>query len=502
MAVLPDPAPDCGSCAARDERIAAQDELIGELRGALGEQADQIAALREQVARLERALNRNSGNSSMPPSSDDLPGKEQPRPKPGRGSGKRKPGKQPGAPGMFLAWQQDPDQTRDLFPRGSCACGTGLEQARDLGVVYSHQVSDLPEARAVVTQYDRHEAVCGCGARHVADAPPEAGDGAPGTVTYGPEFQAWAVFLMVMHHVPVERCADIIGSMSGNRPSDGWVHGLLARAAKAVAAANEMIRALIVTARVICGDETPVRSGPGPKTRKKYLQVACTSLLTCYFPGGRDLPSFKDFIYSGLHGTVVVHDRYVSYDSVEGIVHQLCCSHILRDIEDAAESYPDAIWPGQIAESLRALIHAANTARDRGLAAVPLDETTAETLKLFRHGVLAGLSGISRVPGAKAKQPPARLLLECLKHREADVLRFLTGTAIPPTSNQAERDLRPAKTQQKISGRLRSDKATRDRYAIRGYISTARKHREDALDAIRAALAGTPWMPTATATAS
>ena len=95
MAVLPDPAPDCGSCAARDERIAAQDELIGELRGALGEQADQIAALREQVARLERALNRNSGNSSMPPSSDDLPGKEQPRPKPGRGSGKRKPGKQP-----------------------------------------------------------------------------------------------------------------------------------------------------------------------------------------------------------------------------------------------------------------------------------------------------------------------------------------------------------------------------------------------------------------------
>ena len=37
-----------------------------------------------------------------------------------------------------------------------------------------------------------------------------------------------------------------------------------------------------------------------------------------------------------------------------------------------------------------------------------------------------------------------------LKYREADVLRFLTDTAIPPTSNQAERDLRPAKTQQKI----------------------------------------------------
>jgi transposase len=59
-------------------------------------------------------------------------------------------------------------------------------------------------------------------------------------------------------------------------------------------------------------------------------------------------------------------------------------------------------------------------------------------------------------------------ILECLKHREADVLRFLTDTAIPPISNQAERDLRPAKTQ-KISGRLRSEKTTRHRYAIRGY---------------------------------
>ena len=79
------------------------------------------------------------------------------------------------------------------------------------------------------------------------------------------------------------------------------------------------------------------------------------------------------------------------------------------------------------------------------------------------------------------------------------MLRFLTGTAIPPTSNQAGRDLRPAKTQQKISGRLRSDKTTRDRYAIRGYGSTAVKHGIDVFAAIRDALAGTlgrhPYRP-------
>ena len=38
---------------------------------------------------------------------------------------------------------------------------------------------------------------------------------------------------------------------------------------------------------------------------------------------------------------------------------------------------PAAIWPGQIADALRALIHAANLARDQGLAAVPDDDKAA-----------------------------------------------------------------------------------------------------------------------------
>ncbi len=70
--------------------------------------------------------------------------------------------------------------------------------------------------------------ISGCGRVHVVDPRPEAA-GAPGTVTYGLNFQAWCVFLMVMHHVPVEWCAGFLGSMSGTRPSDGWAHALLAR---------------------------------------------------------------------------------------------------------------------------------------------------------------------------------------------------------------------------------------------------------------------------------
>ena len=177
-----------------------------------------------------------------------------------------------------------------------------------------------------------------------------------------------------------------------------------------------------------------------------------------------------------------------------------CAQHLLRDLEDAAQTYPDAIWPGQIAGALRGLIHAANVARDKALAAVPA-ETTAEHLKLFRHGVAVGLSQVRRVPGAKSKQPPARTCWNACAHREADVLRFLTDTAIPPTCNQAERDLRPCQdpAEDQRPAPLGED-ATRHRYAIRGYVSTAVKHGIDVFTAIRDALAGNPWMPPVPAT--
>jgi len=95
--------------------------------------------MEDRLARLERAVSRNSGNSGMAPSSDDLPGRKAPQPKPGR-AGKRQ-GKQPGAPGAYLAWSQDPGETRDLFPEGTCGCGNDLADAADLGVAASHQVS-------------------------------------------------------------------------------------------------------------------------------------------------------------------------------------------------------------------------------------------------------------------------------------------------------------------------------------------------------------------------
>jgi len=75
------------------------------------------------------------------------------------------------------------------------------------------------------------------------------------------------------------------------------------------------------------------------------------------------------------------------------------------------------------------------------------------------------------------------------------MLRFVRDLRVPPTSNHAELDCSRRRQQQEISGRLRFEQATRNRFAIRGYLGTARKHGISVLIAIRDALAGSLWMP-------
>ena len=429
---------------------ASQAQTIEALRALVATQAQTIERLTARVAELERQLGRNSGNSSMPPSTDELPGRTPPpeKPKRGKDGSQRKPGKQRGAPGANLAWSENPDETLDHYPMGSCGCGADLAAATDLGVAASHQEHDIPQVTARVRQHDRHRMRCGCGAEHVAPVPDGVAD-AP--VSYGINIQALCVLLLVVHALPVHRCAQLIAALTGAAPSPGFVHGMLKRAYAALSEVDQRIRTLVTLAYAVCCDETPLRVGT--KRMRKQLLVACTDLYTYYMLGDRSLDTFKAFLLPELTG-VMVHDRYTVYDSskldtaraergLASLVHQLCAAHLLRDLADVAEAYPDEHWPVQIADALRGLIHAANTAREAGVDAID-EQVKTELLDRFRHGVRVGLKDIPRIPGRR-KQPEFRLLLEVLRDREADVLRFVDDLRVPPTNNQAERDLRPAK---------------------------------------------------------
>jgi len=92
----------------------------------------------------------------------------------------------------------------------------------------------------------------------------------------------------------------------------------------------------------------------------------------------------------------------------------------------------------------------------------------------------------------KTKQPKARNLLDRLHDFEDETLRFITNPIIPFSNNQAERDIRMTKVQQKISGCFRSFQGAKIFCRIRSYISTCIKHGLSATDALKILADGTP----------
>ena len=347
------------------------------------------------------------------------------------------------------------------------------------------QVHDIPTISPRVVEHRLHQRRCDCGQITIASAPP----GVVAPACYGPNLRALAAYLVVFQHLPVARAAQLIADVTGARPSTGWISGVLGQVAEALVDVEKLIKTLITLAHVIHVDETSSNINGS----RWWLHVASTPQLTAYhLHRSRGRPAVTEFnVLPGYTGTVV-HDALSVYDAYPAARHALCGAHIARELTAATEAHPDQDWPKQALRALHGLNTTAHQAREHQQSKIP-PQIADPLFESWRHAILVGLAEHRRTPGRK--QSPTRNLLERLRDRDDQVLLFARDLSVPFTNNQAERDVRPTKTQMKISGCHRSADTARAWLRIRSYISTARKHGEDVLTALRDAITGNPWPP-------
>jgi transposase len=471
--------------------IVARDAVIATLE-------TRISQLDAQVIELQARLRANSSNSSKPPSADGL-AKGPPRPdrasrRAAPAATRRKPGGQPGAPGAHLAQVEHPDLVVVHAPQRCQRCGGELADAPMVGAEV-RQVHDLPQRGLLVTEHRAERRRCGCGTVTAAAFP----EGVRAPACYGPGVRAAVAYLHGQQHLPVQRTAQALADLVGAEVASGTVAAILGECAEGLDGFIDAVRSQLTAAPVAHFDETGVRVAG----RLHWLHAACTdrlSLFTVHPKRGKQAMD-QAGVLAGFQG-VAVHDGWSSYAPYQQATHARCNAHHLRELAGVAALPGQRAW----ATGMAALLIEAKWAVQRAVAAGAdrldprrLDHYRARYQTIIAEGWRANPAATraSGDRGGRRRRSKAANLLARLDDHRQEVLRFATDFRVPFDNHQAERDIRMAKLQQKISGGWRTLAGAQRFCRLRSYISTARKQRVGVLAALRRVFEGDPWLPAA-----
>ena len=436
---------------------------------------EMIARLEKRVAELEAQLNKNSNNSSKPPSSDGL----KKGIKNNREKSENKPGAQPGHKGSTLQMVNHPDKIVDHKVKGICKCGENLEAQTKRSMVRKQEF-ELPEKLLEVIEHHIEVVTCKCGRKHYAPCELK------GNVQYGNKFKALMIYLNQYQFIPFERLQEISETCFGISISDGVLEKSNQTCYDNLEQTEEKIKQKLIQSPVINNDETGIRCAG----KTQWIHSTSTPTLTHYNIHSKRGNEAIDAIgilphYQGKS----IHDRWASYDNYT-CTHGLCNAHLLRDLKYLYEEL-NCKW----ALKMKKLLVQSNELKKQDR----LDVFNIDTIE--SHYAQIVQQGIKDEPEQKSREQPKRgripktksaRLLDVFANRSQQVLLFIYDKEVPFDNNLAERDLRMIKLKQKISGCFRSQHGAEVFCRLRSYISSARKNGHQILDAIEKALIGNP----------
>ena len=381
------------------------------------------AAVEKRIEELEKRLNKNSSNSSKPPSSDN-PYKEKPKKdKKTRNKKKRRKG--------YQQKMLEPTEVKNLKPE-ACICGN--TKFDTTAPYYTHQVIELPEIQMEVTHFVLHKGECPCcGKVNKAVVPKEHRTG------FGARLSGMIAQMAGNMGDSRSIIQDFCSSVLSFHISLGAIQKVIDRASEALKPHYKIIGKEAREASVNYIDETSHRKSG----KLEWLWVmANTTVAFFMIHPKRSKKAFEALIKDWMG--ILVSDGYGVYRKWVG-ERQTCLAHLIRKATELSESKnPDIAKCGKWSKAeLQRLCHMAHS------------PPTVGEWNMF-YARLIRLISIYE----DRKDDAGRFARRLLREME-NLWTFLVEEGVSPTNNHAERMLRFAVIWRKRSYGTRSEKGDR-----------------------------------------
>lgn len=462
-------------------------ETVNSLTSTINDQTTLIAQLNQTILELKEQMNKNSRNSSKPPSSD---GFKKTTPKSLRKPSGKKAGAQNGHPGTHLSVIAEPDEIITHMPATCTGCphykrckGTACiaEQRHVIDAVVTVTVV---EHQALLVPFCRLS-----GGACKGEFPHEV----KAKVQYGSNLQALAVSLNTVGAVSVNRTHEILSGVFNIPIATGTISNMVKRCADRLTDTVDEIKRRVIDSGLGHFDETGTRVDKklwwvhdASNCEYTYLDIS-TKRGTIGMDQCGVLPEFKG---------IAVHDCWSSYWNYPDIQHAVCCAHLLRELTGICDNHPGQTWASGFIDLLlymKKVKDKAVESKKESLSAYhyrKFDKRYEELIQLAREENPIPETTIKK-RGRKKRGKILALVERLVKYKGA-VCLFVHNLIVPFDNNQAERDVRMIKVKTKVSGCFRSEEGARGYLKIMSYVGTAHKQGYNAYEALRSAISGCP----------
>jgi len=414
----------------------------------------------EEIESLKERLNKNSNNSSKPPSSDQ---KKNTLDKSRKNRKNRKGVNRP-----FFSKEQI-DKSVECFLEKCPHCGShSIENGSTCDIL---QQIELPEVKASITEYIRKKYYChSCKSSSFAKLPKGIPNSAFGTKLMGLTSTLTGVF-----HLAKRESIQLIKDLYNIDLGLGSIPNIEERVSTALDPYYQKIHDFVLENSLTKHfDETSWRDGG----KRNYAWIAtCEQAAVYMIDRHRNALAFQKLIKNkNISDKNYVSDRYSVYKKI-GPKHQYCLAHLIRNFRSFAQrDGPDK----KIGEALEKLLAKACSTHNKyckgEISLTQRNRRLGHARKKVEYWLCDGIAnGSDKLSN----------LCDKLFDNAANLWIFKETQEVDPTNNLAERDLRKLVIWRKKSYGTRSDRGKRFVERITTISQTLRKQKKNVLQFIQ-----------------